>query len=221
MALNLDMNEKILATFRIEPDKWKQFKSKTGDVGFSASAMLLDFIDSYLAGNELPKRGETYPDPASNLDNLEFFLDERVQACIDLKLESFDNSYRETIQRLYERLERAEEALLGVATLRAENETLRQERVSIPNRDLYRTTAPAIDTITHSPQLDVSHENENCYDPSEQLTTAVVATDVSSPDLKAIRDRALASLKLGKQAPGYKAAAKALDQFIAELGSGH
>ncbi len=34
------------------------------------------------------------------------------------------------------------------------------------------------------------------------------------PDLKEIRDRVLAELKLGKQAPGYKAAQKALEYFI-------
>lgn len=36
-------------------------------------------------------------------------------------------------------------------------------------------------------------------------------------DLEAIRSRVLFDLKLGKQAPGYKAAQKALNHFIAEL----
>ena len=35
------------------------------------------------------------------------------------------------------------------------------------------------------------------------------------PDLQAMRDRVLSDLKLGKQAPGYKAATKALDRLIA------
>lgn len=39
------------------------------------------------------------------------------------------------------------------------------------------------------------------------------------PDLEAVRDRVLSGLKLGKQAPGYKAAAKTLDRFITELRS--
>jgi hypothetical protein len=34
-------------------------------------------------------------------------------------------------------------------------------------------------------------------------------------DLEAIRDRVLAELKLGKQAPGYKGAVKALNRLIA------
>jgi len=37
-------------------------------------------------------------------------------------------------------------------------------------------------------------------------------------DYQVMRDKVLASLKLGKQAPGYKAAVKALDRFIAEMG---
>lgn len=36
-------------------------------------------------------------------------------------------------------------------------------------------------------------------------------------DYEVIRDKVLNSLKLGKQAPGYKSAVKALDRFIAEL----
>ena len=36
-------------------------------------------------------------------------------------------------------------------------------------------------------------------------------------DLEALRDRLLFDLKFGKQAPGYKAAQKALNRFIAEL----
>lgn len=36
-------------------------------------------------------------------------------------------------------------------------------------------------------------------------------------DYQLIRDNVLAGLKLGKQAPGYKSAVKALDRFIAEI----
>lgn len=38
-----------------------------------------------------------------------------------------------------------------------------------------------------------------------------------SRDYQAIRDQVLAGLKLGKQAPGYKSALKALDRFITEI----
>lgn len=36
-------------------------------------------------------------------------------------------------------------------------------------------------------------------------------------DYQVIRDKVLTSLKLGKQAPGYKSAVKALDRLIAEI----
>lgn len=41
------------------------------------------------------------------------------------------------------------------------------------------------------------------------------ASQSQQPDLEAIRDRVLASLKLGKQAPEYKRTKKAIDSFIA------
>jgi hypothetical protein len=40
-----------------------------------------------------------------------------------------------------------------------------------------------------------------------------------APDYQGIRDRYLSQLKLGKQAPGYRAAAKALDYLISQLKS--
>ncbi len=39
----------------------------------------------------------------------------------------------------------------------------------------------------------------------------------SQIELELLRDRILLDLKLGKQAPGYKAVQKALNRFIAEL----
>jgi hypothetical protein len=40
---------------------------------------------------------------------------------------------------------------------------------------------------------------------------------VQLPDLEGVRDRILKSLKFGSQSPQYKAARKALDQFIREI----
>ena len=61
---------------------------------------------------------------------------------------------------------------------------------------------------------------------SAERTGAPAATESAPPpDLPAIRERVLAGLKLGRQAPGYKAAAKALSEFMRELdlptGTGH
>ncbi len=46
---------------------------------------------------------------------------------------------------------------------------------------------------------------------------ASLANQSQQPDVEAIRDRVLASLKLGRQAPGYKIAMKVLNDFISRL----
>lgn len=54
----------------------------------------------------------------------------------------------------------------------------------------------------------------------DRLATELAARHASQseqPDLEAIRDRVLAGLKLGKQAPGYKSAMKVLNDFISRL----
>jgi hypothetical protein len=50
----------------------------------------------------------------------------------------------------------------------------------------------------------------------ERLATLEQQQEVPTPDLKALSERVLAQLHLGKQAPGYKAAKKALLNFITE-----
>lgn len=53
-----------------------------------------------------------------------------------------------------------------------------------------------------------------------QTTVAELATTpLSVATLETLRDQVLLQLKLGKQAPGYKAALKALNHFIAALTS--
>jgi hypothetical protein len=71
----------------------------------------------------------------------------------------------------------------GISRLRAESQTLRQDREQL-----------AAEELKHSP---------------------------TPVDYSAIRDHILASLKLGKQAPQYKAAAKAFDEFIKEISGRH
>ncbi len=50
-----------------------------------------------------------------------------------------------------------------------------------------------------------------------QLQSQLQKESEKRRDYQAIRDKVLTGLKLGKQAPGYKSAVKALDRFIAEL----
>jgi predicted nuclease with TOPRIM domain len=53
----------------------------------------------------------------------------------------------------------------------------------------------------------------------QQLSELTQHSWVELPDLEGLRDRVLASLKLGTGSPQYKAARKALDRFIKTLGS--
>lgn len=68
--------------------------------------------------------------------------------------------------------------------------------------------------------------NSPCNTPSEEfpvddhaVVTKSTITHFQMTTLETLRDRVLFELKLGKQAPGYKAALKALNLFIAELSS--
>ncbi len=64
--------------------------------------------------------------------------------------------------------------------------------------------------------------NTQQLEPTHQAKTTIVELATTLPTmatLEALRDQVLLELKLGKQAPGYKAALKALNHFIAALSS--
>lgn len=51
----------------------------------------------------------------------------------------------------------------------------------------------------------------------QELDQVRCQAERSLPDLEGIRDRVLADLRLGKQAPRYREAARVLDRFINDL----
>jgi predicted nuclease with TOPRIM domain len=51
----------------------------------------------------------------------------------------------------------------------------------------------------------------------QQLSELTQHQGVELPDLEGLRERILKSLKFGSQSPQFKAARKALDQFIREV----
>jgi hypothetical protein len=68
----------------------------------------------------------------------------------------------------------------------------------------------------------VNPSNTREKEPIDQAKTTVVelaTTPRQEATLLTLRDQVLRQLKLGKQAPGYKAALKALNDFIAALSS--
>lgn len=60
-------------------------------------------------------------------------------------------------------------------------------------------------------------ENEKLKAEQSQLQSQLQKESEKRRDYQSIRDKVLHSLKLGKQALGYKRAVKALDRFIAEI----
>jgi hypothetical protein len=81
--------------------------------------------------------------------------------------------------------------------------------------------------VLHAKNGDLDLEKQNLADELQQTQAELEKArshDSSEsthelPDLKEIRDRVLAELKLGKQAPGYKTTQKALENFIRLLES--
>jgi regulator of replication initiation timing len=60
-------------------------------------------------------------------------------------------------------------------------------------------------------------ENSELKAELSQLQSQLQKEPEQRQDYEAIRDKVLTSLKLGKLAPGYKSAVKALNRFIAEI----
>lgn len=95
------MKEKILATFRLDPDKWEAFKTLASEENSNATNMLLDFIDWCLDGNRIskgkPKTTKAQPRP----DN----LDERIEALVNERIAYLANGLNERLSAVYTELE--------------------------------------------------------------------------------------------------------------------
>lgn len=66
-----------LATFRIEPDLWEEFKAQARRNGKTASDALTDFVQNYVTAGDVPTAA--FP---VELDNIESRLDEKVTEAI-------------------------------------------------------------------------------------------------------------------------------------------
>lgn len=83
-------------------------------------------------------------------------------------------------------------------------------------RDSYRRQAENL----REQRDELDRRNDKLKDEMNQYkqSTAAGESVQNHPPLQEIRDLVLRDLKLGKQAPGYKAAVKALDRFVDQLG---
>jgi len=78
------MKEKILATFRIDPDKWESFKESASIENSNATSVLLDYIDWYLDGYRIQKGRSKTIKSQPRLDN----LDERIEALVNERIDA-------------------------------------------------------------------------------------------------------------------------------------
>ncbi|MBD1930433.1 MULTISPECIES: hypothetical protein [Cyanophyceae] len=69
-------NKTQLATFRIEPELWEEFKAQARRNGKTASDALTDFVQSYVEAGDMPAV------PSLQLDDIESRLDEKVTEAI-------------------------------------------------------------------------------------------------------------------------------------------
>jgi len=115
-------NDKILATFRIDPEKWEAFKALASSSGKNASAFLLDFVDSCLDTNQMPssKSDTNRESVATNidvyLDSMDKRIDERLEAHLDSiehRIDDVDKLIDKRIDEVRSQLEDQLEALRG------------------------------------------------------------------------------------------------------------
>lgn len=71
------MADKTLATFRIDPQEWEAFKNMAVASGSNASAVLTEFVRSYLAPNSQS------PTPNPQPLHLDTAIDERLDKVLD------------------------------------------------------------------------------------------------------------------------------------------
>lgn len=80
------MKDKVLATFRLEPEKWESFKALAASHDSNASAILIQFIETCLDTNQLPSQTPPTQTPSTDtthLDNLEEMIDKRIDKRLD------------------------------------------------------------------------------------------------------------------------------------------
>ena len=142
------MSKKILATFRCDPNKWQEFKTKSEADRRSASAILLQFIDWYLAGHNLPLNNSSsldkYPEElekrlAKLLDvQCSEMLDERL----DNKMSLLNSRVEAALNGVHQRLEWVEGTVAELSA--AQSASMEQQSLVVtsspePDWDLIRT----------------------------------------------------------------------------------
>ncbi len=217
------MSDKVLATFRIDPDEWEEFKSKASQNSTNASAMLLKLVRSYLAGNPL---SNTEPDTVPNniderlnrLDSIEERLRtvaDRLQLAstapaVNLELDNVNSKVTEELvaQKVKEHTDKLNDFLEGWVKRIDTRFNRMEERLS----QAEKLNKP-VQVQVHEQEINGQLEevDKKLFDLTDVLAEIHKLIDEYNYD--SVRDRTLNKLKVGKQS----AAGKAIEAFIREL----
>lgn len=108
-------DELVLATFMIPYKKWQDFQKAAREEGTTASAALVAFIESYLAGNQPSQPELTEPEfiepelETQLVTALSQNLDAQIEKAVEQKIASFDtmlNYLHQAVRQIDERLEK-------------------------------------------------------------------------------------------------------------------
>ena len=233
--------DKFLATFRINQEEWKDFMAIAKAEGKSASAVLVDFISWYRAGNRIAADTKS----STTRDNLTVLIDERIKAKLSELETKGSQPHIDNLDTILDERERhLESRLLSLLVSMLEDErkelqdNIRHIESGLDNciDKLEQALAPPrkvkVETMVQQEleqlQAQISalqFENESLLQQNQELQQKLsnfAALSTSLSDYKAVRDHVLKSLITGKgkvatTSPQYKTAAKALDRFIQEL----
>ncbi len=93
-----------LATFRIDESKWETFQLVAKAQGISATAMLVQFVEWVIAGNQLEKPEVVAATNA--LVDLDNRIDSKLDPILDSRIDSKLAPIKEKLSRLEESYER-------------------------------------------------------------------------------------------------------------------
>lgn len=103
-------DEPVLATFMISHEKWLDFQKAAKAGGTTASATIVAFIDSYLAGEQSFEIEQTEPELETQPEaELSGNLDAIIEKVVESKIASFDeflNHIHQSFRELDERIEK-------------------------------------------------------------------------------------------------------------------
>ena len=97
------MTDKVLATFRIESEKWESFKALATSNGSNASAILTQFIETCLDTNQLPSQTSATQSPSNNdnhLDKLEEMIDKRIDTRLEELRSQLEKQFLAQLEQL-------------------------------------------------------------------------------------------------------------------------